>query len=379
MDFAIGEDQRRILDTVERFLARRLPQDEVRRRDREHVPPYDLLPEMGELGLFALGFPEAQGGLGQDWTTVALVQERLARHAYFVGSIYNRVVGFGATSILAYGSDAQKREVLPRLFAGRCLCALALSEPEAGSDAAAVRARARRADGGWVLNGRKTWISDADRADYLVTLARTGTGEGADGLSAFLVPRHSVGIAMTELPKIGNNCMPSFDIGFDDVRVSDAALMGVEGKGFRHIMATLHVSRASLAATTTGAAQAAVDLALAHAKERTQFGRPIGRFQAIAHRLAEMQTRVDQARLMVWQLAWLIARGQECRRQAAQAKIMASETLQFVADAGMQILASAGYGADSDMQRIWRDARLYSFGEGANEIQRDIVARALGV
>jgi alkylation response protein AidB-like acyl-CoA dehydrogenase len=379
MDFAIGDQQRRILDTVDRFLARRLPAEEVRRRDREHIPPYDLLPEMGELGLFALGFPTAQGGLGEAWTTVALVQERLAYHAYFAGSIYNRMVGFGATSILAYGTDAQRREILPRIFAGQCLCALALSEPEAGSDAAAVRARARRGPGGWVLSGRKTWISDADRADYLVTIARTGPGDGARGLSVFLVPRRSPGIAMTELAKIGNNCMPSFDVGFDDVLAPDEALMGAEGQGFQQIMATLHVSRASLAATTVGAAQRAVDIALAHAKERRQFGRPIGKFQAIAHRLAEMQTRVDQARLMVWQLAWLIACGLECRRQAAQAKIMASETLQFVADSGMQILASAGYSADSDMQRIWRDARLYSFGEGTNEIQRDIVARELGL
>ena len=144
-------------------------------------------------------------------------------------------------------------------------------------------------------------------------------------------------------------------------------------------MATLHYARAGMAASVTGAAQAAVDIALSHARERHQFGRPIGDFQVIQHRLVDMQMRVDQARLLAWQLGWLIGEGRPCRREASQAKIAATETLQFVTDHGMQILASAGYATESDMQRLWRDARLYSFGEGSNEIQRNIIARELGL
>lgn len=161
MDFAITDEQNRILDTVDRFISRRLPPEEVRRRDAGHIPPYDLLEEMGELGLFALGFPPEYGGLGADWRSVCLVQERLGFHAYMAASIYNRVVGFGGMSLLTYGSPAQKKEFLPQILTGKMLIALALTEPEAGSDAAAIRTRAARVEGGWRVVGRKTWISDA--------------------------------------------------------------------------------------------------------------------------------------------------------------------------------------------------------------------------
>ena len=380
LDFSIGDEQRGFLDTVDRFMARHLPPDEIRRRDREHVPPYDILPAMGEAGLLALPIPAEHGGLGRDWRDVALVQLRLGERGYMAASIFNRVIGFGAMSVLTYGSAAQKAELLPRLVAGRLLIALALTEPEAGSDAAALRTRAERVAGGWRIVGRKVWISDAAGADYLLVAARSQPGStGTEGISMFLVPPRSPGIAMTELPKVGNNAMPSWDIGFDDVTVGDDALVGEEGRGFRHLMSTLHYSRASMAATVTGCAQAALAAALAHAKERRQFGRPVGAFQAIRHRLADMQMRVDQARLTVLHLAWAIATGAACRREAAQAKIVATECLQYVTDHGMQIMASAGYSADGDMQRYWRDARLYSFGEGTNEIQRDIVARELGL
>lgn len=373
-------EQAQILGSVETFLTRALPQEEIRRRDAQRVPPYDLLPEMGRAGLFALAVPVAHGGLGADWHTVALVQERLGRHAYMAASIFNRVVGFGLMSVLTYGSEDQRRVLLPRLMAGEAFCALALTEPQAGSDAAALRTRAVRHAGDWRISGRKTWISDAQGARWLILPARTGPErEGHRGISLFLVPTDAPGIAMTPLPKIGNNCMPSFDIGLDEVEVGDDALLGEEGRGFAHLMSTLHFSRASMAATVTGAAEAALQLALDHARDRVQFGQPIGQFQSVAHRLADLRTRVDLSRLLVAHLARLIAQGAPCRREAAQAKIVATETLRDVADAGMQIMASAGYAAGSDMQRLWRDSRLYTFGEGANEVLRDSIARDLGL
>ena len=380
MDFALTETQRAFLETVDRFCARHMPPDELRRRDAGHIPPYDLLPAMGEAGLFRLALPADHGGFGEDWRSVALVQERLGRHAYMLASIFNRVVGFGIASVLGYGSAAQKAELLPGLAAGRLLIALALTEPGAGSDAAALATRAERVEGGWRLHGRKTWISDAERADFLLVAGRTTPGSaGAEGISMLLLPRGSEGVAMTPLAKLGNNGMPSFDIGFDGAFVPAANLMGEEGRGFRHLLSTLAASRASMAATVTGCAQAAVDAAVAHAKERVQFGRPIAANQVIRHRLADMQMRVDQSRLTMRHLAWLIAIGQPCRREAAQAKIIATECLQYVAQHGMQILASAGYAAESDMQRYWRDSRLYTFGEGTSEILRDVVAREMGL
>jgi alkylation response protein AidB-like acyl-CoA dehydrogenase len=335
---------------------------------------------MGRAGFFALAVPGAHGGLGADWHTVALVQERLGRHAYMAASIFNRVVGFGLMSVLTYGSEGQRRALLPLLMAGEAFCALALTEPQAGSDAAALRTRAVRHAGGWRISGRKTWISDAQGARWLILPARTGPErEGHRGISLFLVPTDAPGIAMTPLPKIGNNCMPSFDIGLDDVEVGEDALLGEEGRGFAHLMSTLHFSRASMAATVTGAAEAALQLALEHARSRVQFGQPIGQFQSVAHRLADLRTRVDLSRLLVAHLARLISQGAPCRREAAQAKIVATETLRDVTDAGMQIMASAGYAAGSDMQRLWRDSRLYTFGEGANEVLRDSIARDLGL
>ncbi|WP_439598660.1 acyl-CoA dehydrogenase family protein [Falsiroseomonas sp.] len=373
-------EQAQILGSVEALLAKRLPPAEIRRRDAGHVPPYDLLPEMGELGLFALAVPVAEGGLGADWATVALVQEALGQHAYMAASIFNRVVGFGLATIRGHGSAAQRAEMLPLLMTGEAFCALALTEPQAGSDAAAIRTRATRQAGGWRINGRKTWISDAEGARWLILPARTGPEkEGARGISLLLVPTDAPGIVMTPLPKVGNNCMPSFDIGLQDVDLPEDALLGQEGQGFAHLMSTLHYSRASMAATVTGAAEAALRIALDHARNREQFGQPIGRFQAIAHRLVDMRLRVDQSRLMVRHLARLIDQGAPCRREAAQAKIIATEALRDVADAGMQIMASAGYSAESDMQRLWRDSRLYTFGEGANEVLRDSIAREMGL
>jgi alkylation response protein AidB-like acyl-CoA dehydrogenase len=380
IDFSPTDEQKAIVAAVGAYFDRRLPAEEVRRRDRENIPPYDLLPELAELGLFRLPVPAQYGGLAEPWTTIALVQEELGRRAYFVASIFNRIVGFGVQSLIAYGSEAQRRELLPKLMDGRALIALALTEPEAGSDAAAARTRAAKVEGGWRLTGRKTWISDADGASHLLTLARGRARDGADlGLTVFLVPRASPGLAMTVIPKVGNNAMPSYDIAYEDVFAPDAALMGEVGRGFTHVLSTLHYSRASLAATVTGAAQAAVDLAIQHVRERVQFGRPLAALQSVRHRIADMQMRVDQSRLIVRHLAWLIAQGEAAKREASQAKVIATETLQFVADHGMQLMAGAGYHADSDMQRYWRDARLYSFGEGANEIHRDLIARELGL
>lgn len=380
IDFAIAEDDRALLDSVDRMMARHLPPEALRRADRAHETPWHLLPAMAELGLLALPFPEEYGGFGKGWPSVALVQERLAHHAGIAATLFSTNVCFGGMSLVTYGTDVQKRELLPKLIRGEARFALALTESAAGTDAGAITTTARRVGGGWRINGRKIWISNADAADHMVVACRTAPGStGPRGVSMLLVPRGTPGIHMTVLEKVGHNCMPSYDIGFDDVEVDDGALMGEEGNGFRHLMSTLHYSRAGQAANAVGQAQKAVDLALQHARERRQFGQPIGSFQAIQHKLADMQVRVNQARLALYQLAWLIATGRSCRLEAAQAKLVASEAFQFVTRTGMQILSSAGYAIESDMQRMWRDAGLFTFGEGSSELQRNIIAREMGL
>jgi len=295
-------------------------------------------------------------------------------------ALLGATLGFGGMSIYTYGSERQRETLLPKIIAGELRFSLGLTEPGAGTDAGALITRARRGDGGWIVNGRKTWISSADQADYIVTACRTTEGSaGNRGISMLLVPRGAEGIHMTPLAKVGNNCLSSWDIAFEDVFVPEEGLLGDEGDGFKHLMSTLQYSRSGQAANAIGQSQRAVDIAVAHVKERKQFGRPLGKFQAVAHRIADMQTRVDQARFILYHLAWLVDQGARCRKEAAQAKMVASECLQYVTHQGMQLLASAGYAIESDMQRLWRDSRLYTFGEGANEIQRDIIAREAGL
>jgi len=380
VEIGITEDQRAILATVDALVARHLPMDEQRRRDAAADPPYALLRVLGEAGLLRLAFPEEVGGLGADWRTVALVQERFGHRAWMLGSLFNRAVGFGGMGLITYARPDQRNALMPALMAGHLLFALALTEDRAGSDAGAVATRATRTAEGWTLDGRKVWISDAVAADYIVVVARSDPhSRRAQGLSLFLLPKGTPGVTATPIPTIGNRCLPTYELRLDSVRLPPDALLGTEGQGFAHLGQTLRYARAGMAAATTGYAQFAVDLALDHARTRQQFGRTLGQFQTIAHRIADMQMRVDQSRALARHLAAGIAEGAEVARLAAAAKVVATEGLQYVADHGMQILASAGYHADSDMARIWRDARLYSFGEGSNEIQRGIIARELGL
>ena len=366
------------LESIDQFFSR-LPFGEIQRRDQEHIPPYDFIPQLAALGLIRAGIPESAGGLGLPWSVFCRLQERIGYHAQSVGSIMNRIVSFGVMPLLMFGTEAQKAELVPRLLDGQLLIALALSEPGAGSDARAVSTRAERCAGGWRVTGRKTWISDAGQADYLLTLCRMASDNPRRSFAALLVPRTAVGVAMTPIPKVGNNCMPSWDIGFDEVLVSDDLRLGEAGRGFETVTGTLRYSRASLSATILGSAQAAFELTLSHARERKQFGRSLADFQVIRHRLVDMKIELRKAKLMVYELARAIDAGEPCDEQAAMTKIVATDMFQYVTHHGMQILASAGYASDSPMQRYWRDSRLYTFGEGANEIQREIVARAMGL
>lgn len=380
MDFGLNDDQRQILDTVDRLMRRHYPLPEIRRRDRVHADCKDMLPVFAAAGLLALPFPEKYGGLAADRLTVVLVQERLAFHGGIAAVIYGGVADFGGMSLLNYGSEEQRSALLPRAIKGELSFAFALTEPGAGSDAAATITTATKTGKGWVINGRKIWITNAGNADYLVMMCRTTRGsKGKEGLSTFLVPRNTPGIHMTRLEKVGNNCMSSWDIGFDDAEVPHDALMGEEGKGMRNMMTTLQYSRTGQAALCIGLAQAAVDSTKAFAIDRRQFDRRIADFQVIRHKLVDMQTRVDQARLMLYHASWLMEKREPARKTAAQAKVLATEALEYVSRHGMQIQASFGYSTESDIQRHWRDSRLYTFGEGTNELQRDLIAREIGL
>lgn len=381
MHFDAIDQQSEIVRSIEKLVEQHLPMSEQRQRDAESRPPYSLLSVLGDAGLLALPFAEHnEQPLAANWQTVALVQYTLGHRAWMLGSLYNRALGFGGMSIATYGSAKQREQLLPAITRGELLFALALTENAAGSDASAISCKATPTTGGFVINGSKAWISDAAHADYVIVAARTSGKSGSNtGITLFLVPRGTDGVQMTLLDKVGNHCLPSFDVQFDNAFVHESSVLGDVDRGFSHLMSTLHFARAGMAASVSGYAQFAMDVALEHAQTRVQFGRSIGNFQVIAHRLADMQMRVDQSWLIARELAYRIANNIDCRRQAAQAKVVATETLQYVSQHGMQILASSGYDKSSDMARIWRDSRLYSFGEGSNEIQRNIIARELGL
>jgi alkylation response protein AidB-like acyl-CoA dehydrogenase len=362
------------------MMAAHFPPDLFTRCDAAGVAPPGLLARYAELGILGIPFPARFGGLDGDWMTVVLVLERLGYHASIAASTFGVTVNFGGMSLLTYGSPEQQERLIPPLIRGEAHYALALTEPGAGTDAAAIVTRAERTSEGWRINGRKTWISAADTATWLVTVCRTEKGStGSAGISILLVPGDAPGLHRTKLHKVGNHSLTSWDIGFEDVLVPADALMGVEGRGFRHVMSTLQYSRSGQAANAVGQAQAAVDMAVAHARERMQFGQPLTQFQVLRHRLVNMQMRVDQARLMLYRLAAMVTAGERARRESAQAKIIASETLRDVAQEGLQIMASTGYAIESRMNRIWRDAGLYTFGEGANDMLRDQIAREMGL
>ena len=369
-----------LCDSIDKMMQKHLPLEEVRRRDAAGEPPDHLLEVFADMGLFRLVMSEKEGGLGGSWEQLSIIQERLGYHATMAALLYNRVTCFGMMTLITSGSLTQKQAWIPKLLAGKGAFALALSEAEAGSDAGALQTRAVKSGKNWKITGRKIWISGAKAALQMVVAARTDSkSRGGKGVTLFLVSPDAKGISMTLLEKIGNRCSLSYDIGFDEVLVSDEARLGVIGEGFDCLKKTLFYARSGLASAVVGTAQAAVDAALAHARERKQFGQSIGRFQVLAHRLAHMQTDVDLARLLTRELAKSIDAGKDCTRLSAQAKLVTTETLKTITEQGMQIMASAGYAAESDMQRYWRDARLYTFGEGSSEILLDLIAQDIGV
>ena len=379
MDFTISEEQSAIIDSVDKFLSKNLSPLDQMNYDQKKTAPYHLMEQMADLGLLGIPFPENYNGTGLGWDTVTLIQEFMGRKAYMAASLLNRTLGFGGMAILEFGTNNQKNKIIPEVIKGRILFSLALSEPEAGSDAGAIVTSAKKVSTDtWSIKGHKIWVSDAAESSYIIVACRTDPkSSGQKGISLFMIKPNSDGLTHTRMKKIGTHWMPSYDLVFDEVKIDSGSMLGKENEGFKHLMQILHFARASMAASVTGLAQRAVDLAINHSNERLQFGKPLSANQVIRHKLADMQMRVDQSRLMAWHLGWMIKEKKECRRQAAQAKVIATETLNFVTDSGMQILAGAGYDSESEMQRIWRDARLYTFGEGANEIQRNIIAREI--
>ena len=375
MDFQLTSEQREIQALARDFATSEI-EPNAARWDREHGFPRELLDRLGELGLLAVCIPPEAGGAGADFLSYVLVLEELSRADAGVGVTVAVHTSACMLPILAFGSEEQRAEFLPPLASGRSIGAFALTEPGAGSDAAALTTRAERSGGGWRITGSKQWITNGSLAGTFVLFARTDAGAGgARGISAFLLDDSQVTVTREE-EKLGLNSSSTADLVVD-AEVSDGRLLGERGRGFRIAMSTLDGGRIGIAAQAVGIAQAAFDVARGYALERRAFGRPIADFQAIQHKLADMSTEIDAARLLVHRAAWAKQQGAPHSAEGAKAKLFASETARRQTAEAIQILGGYGYTKDFPVERYYRDAKVTEIYEGTSEIQRLVIARGI--
>ncbi|WGW11518.1 acyl-CoA dehydrogenase family protein [Saxibacter everestensis] len=377
---ALTSEQEQIVALCRDFATR-----EIRPRGREVdendvVCPVDIFQKASEVGITDFMIPEEFGGGGMtDVVTQCLVQEELCWGDPGIGNLVCSN-GFFADPIMVLGNDEQKRRWLtPLTGPGAPLTALATTEPGAGSDAASIVTTARKVDGGYEISGQKTWIGNAGLAEFYVVFAKTDRSKRSGGVSAFLIGKDAPGMTFGEpMKKMGQRAIVNREIYFDKVFVPESDRLGTEGQGFYGLMGTFDISRVVLGAAAVGAARAAYEYALDYAKVREQFGVPIIEHQAVAFRLAEMATRIESARLLVFHAARAIDAGEDARKLAAMAKLTASETAMFVTHAAVQTLGGWGYSREYPVEKWMRDAKLEEIEEGTSDIMKLIISRNLG-
>lgn len=380
MDFDFSDEQNILRDSVRKLMNRVATPEYVRRLDRTQAYPDELYDAWVEAGLLALPFPEEYGGLGGSVIDMVIVTEELARvSADFLMAYAGSV--FCGLNLARKGSDAQKREWLPRIASGEAKMSISMSEPDAGSDLSAIRTTARRDGDDWVISGQKLWASGAGARNNVINVyVRTDPSAGVkQGLSLFLVDNDTPGLELRKLDMLGRRCTGTYEAFFKDVRVPADRLVGGENKGWDCLLGGLQIERLCTAAGNCGSAQAVVDLAAAYARERHQFGRPIGSFQAIAHMVADMQTEVAAASALMWRAACQVAAGRNALQDISMAKLFASETYAKVSNMGMQVMGGMGYSMEMDMQRHFRDSRVSTVAAGSSQIQRNLIAGQLGL
>ena len=377
MDFDLSDEQLAFRKVVRDFAESEIaPHAEA--WDRDHTFPTDVVLAMGDLGLFGLVFPEEYGGSGADFTTLCLAIEELARVDQSMAITLEAGVGLGANPIYQFGTEEQKQRWLPDLVAGRALGGFGLTEPDAGSDAGGTRTKADLVDGSWVVSGEKAFITNSgtDITSLVTVTARTGPGE----ISAIVIPAGTPGFEVQPpYRKMGWHASDTHGLSFNDCRVPEDHLLGERGNGFRQFLAILDEGRIAIAALAVGTIQACLDLSVAYANDRTAFGRPIGANQAIAFKCADLAVLCENARLLTYKAAWLKDHDRPFKREAALAKLYATEGAVTATREATQIFGGIGFMDETPVARFYRDSKILEIGEGTSEIQRLVIARDLGL
>jgi alkylation response protein AidB-like acyl-CoA dehydrogenase len=379
----LNAEQQALRETVAEF-AHEVVAPVIAEHYEHHTFPYEIVRQMGKLGLFGLPFPTEYGGMGGDYMALCVAIEELARVDSSVAITLEAAVSLGAMPIARFGTEEQKQEWLPRLLAGEALAAFGLTEPGFGSDAGGARTRAvlDEATGEWVINGTKAFITNSgtDITAVIAVACVTDVVDGRNEMSTILVPSGTPGLTVAPAySKVGWCASDTHELVLSDVRVPHANLLGQRGRGFAQFLQTLDEGRVAIAALATGLAQGCVDESLRYARQRQAFGHPIGDFQAIQFKLADMEMRAHTARLAWYDAAARLVRGEDFKRQAAIAKLYGSEVAVANARDATQVHGGYGFMNEFPVARFWRDAKVLEIGEGTSEVQRMIIARELGL
>jgi butyryl-CoA dehydrogenase len=376
MDFDLSDEQELIRDTARQFADREV-RERARENDRNHHFDIELVRMIADQGYLGAIVPREYGGAGLDYVTYAIVVEEIGRHDSAMRTVISVQTSLVCSSILRWGREEQKQRYLPQLCSGEALGCFGLTEPDTGSDAADQKTRARKSDSGWVLSGSKMWISLGNHAKVALIFAQTDPEKQHRGLACFLVPTDTPGFSTQEIHgKMGLHGSDTASIALDDVEVPDDALMGEVGDGFKIAMTALDSGRYSVAAGCVGICQGSLDESVAYAKERRQFGRPIGEFQLVQAMIADMRVQTDAARMLTWRAGFLKDQGRPSTTETSIAKLYATEAAQNCSHLAIQVHGGSGYVDDHPVERYYRDVRVTTLYEGTSQIQKLIIGRA---
>lgn len=379
MDFAWTEEQQQFRDAVRHFVAREV-MPAARDLDERAEFPGNLFRRCADNGYFALRYPEESGGMGADFVTYCLMIEELARGSLALAAIVAMQSLMGTDLVFRFGNEAQRARFIAPALRGEKIGSIAMTEPDFGSDLGGITTTAVPHDDGWLINGRKMWITSATVADFFTVAAKTNPDAGFKGIDLFLVEKERVGVQVgRRIEKLGVRASETSELILDNVQLPAENLLGQPGSGFQNLGAILGNIRVMTGALALGLGQAALDASIQYANERVQFGRPIGKFQAIAHKIAEMGTQLAAARALVYQAAWQIDQAQPDMKLASMAKLFATEAANHIADDCTRIFGSYGFAMEYDAQRYYRDARFLLYGGGTSEILRGVIAKEMGV